>query len=81
MNGREPSIATLPREALHDDREPRLVPPSQQGSSLRRSSARGGSTHGPAQQLGFARRAHRWERRLGWILWGALAGLVVVLSS
>jgi len=70
MSNREPPIATLPhRPASTDSDSPRFVLVT---SPLER---------GPSEPPGYARTAALRVRRLGWLLWGLLAALVLVLSS
>jgi len=76
MDGRrswEPPIATLPRQ------DP--VRAATAGPEPSPSAALAPGLGALAPGLGFARRAAQRERRLGWMLWGGLVTLVVVLSA
>lgn len=69
-DGGEPPIATLPRQ--------------QRTSGAQVAFWQGAAPYGPPALpagLGFARRAALRERRLGWMLWGGLVMLVLVLSA
>jgi hypothetical protein len=76
VDAREPPIATLPRQTAAGSA----------GTGVRAELAR---SYGermmawPAMAgagIGYARHAARLERRLGWILWGALFVLVLARS-